>query len=197
MAKKVWLGVQAAYNNLTSRPIDDEFFTTTDETFTFSYEDVGDAAAINALSIDDIITINSYGECIPNAAFFGDAHEISKGYTVLNKLYRGSTGTCYEAYKFQYTDDGDTSSYADVRAGSWRKIGYTTKTPETSGIKHRHLVNSLPNVASMSDSEIRSFLNGDYKNVLLIQIGDSTTAEELADVQTISNANRTKYLYQT
>lgn len=197
MAKKVWTGTQTAYDSLTNRPADDEFFTKVNETYSFNYNDVGDVIAINALTIENVVTIDANGVCTANSAFTGPSHSISSSYAVLNKMYRGTTGTSYKEYKFKYTDDGNSSSYDDVRAGSWVFIGYTTKTPATSGIRHRNLVETLPDVAHMTDSQIRTFLNGDYKNVLLVQIGDSTTAEELVDVQTISNANRTKYLYQT
>ena len=149
------------------------------------------------------ITVNADGSCNPRhfsdfVTLFSSPTKTWNGKRlVLNKLYRGSVGTRYKEYKFKYTDDGNPSSYDDVRAGSWVFIGYTTKTPAASGIRHRNLVETLPDVAHMTDSQIRAFLNGDYKNVLLVQIGDSTIAEELVDVQTISDANRTKYLYQT
>ena len=96
MAKKVWTGTQTAYDALINRPADDEFFTKVNETYSFNYNDVGDVIAINALTIENVVTIDANGVCTANSAFTGSSNSISSSYAVLNKMYRGTTGTSYK-----------------------------------------------------------------------------------------------------
>lgn len=225
MANKVWTGDQSAYDALTSRPIDDYFVTKIGDAFNYTYHDAPALDVITSLAWEKFIDTDDgengtgkilhpvhLSEFIDNSTVSGwntgraplTSHTINVGNVegratkakVLNKMYRGKIGTCYSLWKFQYTDNNDPTNYNDVRAGYWCDIGYTTKTPGTCGIEHSRPVNSLPDVSAMSDSQIISFLAGDYKLVLLLAVGDATADQELVDVQTISNANRTKYLYQ-
>lgn len=189
MANKFWLGSQWGFDRLTSRPLDDRFSTITADDdvceYTFAYHNVCDINNIKSMSLDDFITINSSGKPIPNDAakptwsVDPSTGEITPSITtpmsVLYKFYRGKGGTYYKEYKYKC----NSTSYADVKAGSWKLIGCTWKTPEESGIKNYANPSSLPSVSSMTNAQIDAFLANGYKKVYMISFDGGDTVESL------------------
>lgn len=91
MANKVWVGTETAYGNLSARQLDDEYFTTTTESFSHSYHILASYNTIKNMSLSDYQAITPSG--LLSSTLYASTATATKSLPVMNRLYRGKGGT--------------------------------------------------------------------------------------------------------